>query len=272
VRCHYLSDLHLEAQDFSWTLPRGDVLIVAGDLCHAACLDPGRRDDPYAARQRERVQRFAEMALNSFARVLLIAGNHDHYDGVFEETIGTLHRYLPGITVLDDEAVEIGGVQFFGATLWSDFEGGSATAMEKGRRGVGEYFFVRTRQPEEDGGEQLTKLRPAHTAAAFDRSLAALRQHLAATAHAPTVVISHHAPSRKGLNPFHAGNGLDGAYASNLDDFIASLERVPFWVHGHTHIRRQYRIGGTQVVTNARGFDARDPVARSFSPVAFFDL
>jgi hypothetical protein len=35
---------------------------------------------------------------------------------------------------------------------------------------------------------------------------------------------------------------------------------------------RQYRIGGTQLVTNARGFDARDPVARSFSPAAFFDL
>jgi Icc-related predicted phosphoesterase len=271
MRCHYLSDLHLEAQDFPWTLPQGDVLIVAGDLGHAACLDPGR-SDPYAVHQRERVLRFADAALEKFDRVLLIAGNHDHYDGVFEDTIGVLRRCLPGITVLDNEAVEIGGVQFFGATLWSDFEGGNAAAMEKARRGVGEYFFVKTRQPDGDGGEQLTKLRPGHTAAAFDQSLAALRRHLAMTQPLPTVVISHHAPSRKGLNPLHAGNGLDGAYASDLDDFIAGLGRVPVWVHGHTHIRRKYRIGSTSVVTNCRGFDARDPAARSFTPAAFFEL
>jgi Icc-related predicted phosphoesterase len=271
VRCHYLSDLHLEAQDLPATLPQGDVLIVAGDLCHAACLDPGR-DDPYAVRQRERVRRFADAAVDSFGQVLLIAGNHDHYDGVLEDTIGTLRRCLPGVTVLDNEAVEIGGVAFFGATLWSDFEGGSEAAMEKARRGVGEYFFVKTRQPDGDGREDLTKLRPKHTAVAFDQSLKALRRHLAETEHAPTVVITHHAPSRKGLNPLHMGNGLDGAYASNLDDFVAGLDRVPFWVHGHTHIRRQYRIGGTQVVANCRGFEGRDPVARSFTPAAFFDL
>ena len=89
---------------------------------------------------------------------------------------------------------------------------------------------------------------------------------------APTVVITHHAPSRKGLNPLHIGNGLDGAYASNLDDLVAGLDRVPFWIHGHTHIRRQYRIGGTQVVANCRGFEGRDPVARTFTPATFFDL
>lgn len=37
MRCHYLSDLHLEAQDFGTALPKGEVLIIAGDLCHARC-------------------------------------------------------------------------------------------------------------------------------------------------------------------------------------------------------------------------------------------
>lgn len=35
------------------------------------------------------------------------------------------------------------------------------------------------------------------------------------------------APSLQGLNPRHAGNGIDGAYASNLDDEIAALSAVP---------------------------------------------
>jgi hypothetical protein len=74
------------------------------------------------------------------------------------------------------------------------------------------------------------------------------------------------------LNPQHAGNGMDGAFASNLDETIASLNRVPVWVHGHTHIKRTYRIGATVVRVNGRGFDRQDASSRSFSPNAFFDV
>jgi hypothetical protein len=88
----------------------------------------------------------------------------------------------------------------------------------------------------------------------------------------PTVVVTHHAPSRKGINPAFAGNGLDGAYASDLDDAIAALTGVPFWVHGHTHIRRRYPIGATTVVINSRGFEGKDVSARAFSTAAHFDV
>ena len=130
MRCHYVSDLHLESQDFPWKLPSGDVLIIAGDLCHAARLDP-TRTDKYSFNQRERVLRFAEQASAQFRHVLSVAGNHDHYDSIFEETVAHLRRWLPGITVLDNESREIDGVRFFGSTLWSDFEGRSQTAMDR---------------------------------------------------------------------------------------------------------------------------------------------
>jgi Icc-related predicted phosphoesterase len=265
-----MSDLHLESQEFSWALPKGDVLIIAGDLCHAACLGPERKD-PYALKQRERVLRFADDAVAKFARVLLIAGNHDHYDGVLEETVPTLRRHLPGFTVLDDEAVAIEGVQFFGATLWSDFEGGDEAAMMRARKGAGEFFFVKTRTADAGTGK-LPKFQPADALRAHKTALDALQRHLADAGGSKTVVISHHAPSRKGLNPLHMGNGLDGAYASDLDEFIASLEQVPVWVHGHTHIRKTYRIGGTVLRANCRGFEGRDAVARTFSVKEHFDL
>lgn len=269
MRCHYMSDLHLESQDFGQALPKGDVLIVAGDLCHAACLDPARAD-LYARRQRERVLRFADAARSNFAHVLVIAGNHDHYDGVFEDTIATLRRELTGFTILDDEAIEIGGVRFFGTTLWSDFERGSEASLNKARKGAGEFFFVRTRSGEPVAGI-LPKLRPEDALRAHAKALAAL-QAAASDSRSPMVVISHHAPSLKGLNPLHVGNGLDGAYASNLDDMIAGLQGVPVWVHGHTHIRRAYRIGATRVLSNCRGFDGRDSVARTFSPDVWFEV
>ena len=75
MRCHYLSDLHLESQSFDVRLPCGDILIIAGDLCHARRLDPARTDK-YSADQRERVQ-----------------------------------KHLCGVTVLDNEAIEIEGVR-----------------------------------------------------------------------------------------------------------------------------------------------------------------
>ena len=275
MRCHYLSDLHLETQDFTWRLPHGDILIVAGDLGNASCLAPARLD-LYSVRQRDRIRRFADAAVANFAHVLLVAGNHDHYGQTLDETIELLRSELPGVTVLDDEAIEIGGVQFFGTTLWSDFEGRSEACMDGLRRRVGDYFFIKTAMSGEgslaDGAVRLAKFRPEDALAAFDRAMAALGSHLARSAARRTVVVSHHAPSRHGCNPLHAGNGLDGAYASDLDGFIAALDTVPVWVHGHTHIQRTYRIGATDVRTNCRGFDGRDGAARRFSPNSWFEV
>jgi Icc-related predicted phosphoesterase len=271
MRCHYLSDLHLESQSFRWQLPEGDVLIVAGDLGHARCLDPSRTDK-YCVEQRGRINKFMEDAVRNFDHVLLIAGNHDHYDGVFEDTVDLMRRHLPGVTVLENSGVVIDGMRFFGSTLWSDFEGRSDTSMNGVRRRMGEYFFVKTRGRDADGRETLTKFRPEDALRAFDISLRSMWEYLSEQPTIPTVVITHHAPSRQGINPRFAGNGLDGAYVSDLDGMIAGLGCVPYWVHGHTHIRRRYRIGETVMLANCRGFDEKDPSARGFSPSAHFDV
>lgn len=271
MRCHYVSDLHLESQDFAWKLPSGDVLIIAGDLCHAARLDPSRTDK-YSINQRERVLRFAEQARAQFRHVLIVAGNHDHYDGVFDETAAQLRRWLPGFTVLDNESVEIDGVRFFGSTLWSNFEGRSQAAMDRTRKGMGEFFFVKVRERQPDGSLTLRKFRPEDAVTAFDTATAALQLAVAEAAGKPLVVITHHAPSLQGLNPLHKSNGLDCAYASDLDHEIKALGGIRCWVHGHTHIRRAYRIGDTDVLTNCRGFDGKDHSAWAFAPTSFFEI
>ena len=286
----------VDSVDFS--LPEGDVLIVAGDLCNASALAPNARGR-YAATQRERVLRFRDLAVDNFSRVLMVVGNHEHFDGVFEETVPLLAEHLDGFELLDDSAVEIGGVHVFGTTLWSDFEGRDPACMEHVRRGIGDYFFIKSRaaspvgsrnprapsrnsyHPEVHGSAanhaegaavDLRRLTPEDTLAAHDRARRRLAEHLGGAGAAPTVVVSHHAPSLKGLNPLFAGNGLDGAYASALDGMIAALETVPVWVHGHTHIRRKYRIGATRVCVNCRGFDDRDRHAQPFTAATCFDV
>lgn len=271
MRCHYLSDLHLESQEFPWQLPDGDVLVIAGDLCHAVRLAPTRADR-YSEIMRERVLRFADVARARFRHVLLVAGNHDHYDGVFGETVGLLRQHLPGITVLDDETVEIEGVRFFGATLWTDFNRRDARTMEGVRRKMGEYFFVKVQEATPDGSIIRRKFRPEDAADACERAMAALRMAVSDSNGKPLVVVTHHAPSLRGLNPLHRGNGADGAYASDLDAEIETMSGIRYWVHGHTHIRKRYRIGETVVVSNARGFEGKDPSALSFSPSVSFEL
>lgn len=265
MRFHYISDLHLEAQDGPPRLPHGDVLIIAGDLCHARVFE-AEAADGYAAAQRDRALRFADAALSSFGQVVLVPGNHDHYDGVIDDTAAIFRRHLPGFVVLDGDRADIGGVPVFGTTLWADFDGRDPDAMKRAGKGCGEFFFVRRRAP--DGS--LARFRPPDALAAFDAATDALRAFCAATAGQRPVIVTHHAPSRAGLNPAFTGNGLDGAYASALDDLVAT-SGAAVWVHGHTHIRRTYRIGLVEVRTNARGFEGKDLSARTFSAGDWFE-
>lgn len=269
MRCHYLSDLHLESQSFGLPLTSGDVLIIAGDLCHARCLDPARTDR-YSVEQRGRAMRFIDEALRKFARVLLVAGNHEHYDGVFEETPELLHRHLPGVTVLNDEAFEIEGVRFYGSTLWTNLSHLSDAEVTALRKGMGEYFFVKTRTAEPQ--QALAKLRPADTHMAHETAWRRLREVVTTEPRRPTVVITHHAPSCLGLNTRFADSPLNPAYASNLDEEIATFEKVPVWVHGHTHIAKSYRIGNTVVRSNALAFADMGRAAPGFSVKAHFEI
>lgn len=263
MRFHYMSDLHLESEDWDGALPQGEVLIVAGDLGHARCL-VAASDDGYARTQRERLLRFADRVTARFDRVLMVMGNHDHYDGVFEDTPHLIRDHLPGITLLDNEAVEIDGISIFGTTLWSDYDGGDPDAMKRANKGCGEFFFVKKRVCDESGNETLARFRAADALAAHGRAVESLKAFLEGANRDKSLVISHHPPCAAGLNPVHVGNGLDGAYASNLDGLIVEAGPAA-WVHGHTHIQRQYRIGRTDFYSNCRGFVGRDQTADKFS-------
>ena len=69
----------------------------------------------------------------------------------------------------------------------------------------------------------------------------------------PTVVVTHHAPSIRSIDPLFQGDPVSAAYASNLESLMGR-ERVVLWVHGHTHRSTHYEVKGTQVVSNQRGY------------------
>ena len=47
---------------------------------------------------------------------------------------------------------------------------------------------------------------------------------------------------------------MNGAYSSNLDEFIMDRPQIKLWTHGHTHEDFDYMIGSTRIVCNPRGY------------------
>lgn len=245
MRIHVLSDLHLEFGDFDVPDVEADVVLIAGDL------DVGARGIRWAA------HRLVD------TRVLYVPGNHEFYHHSMPELVDRLRdaasRTNGQVTVLDRDSVEIDGVVFVGATLWTDFEldGESRQAMASARRGMRDYKEIWV-----DRDDRL--LLPSDTVAAHRRDLEWLRETMPTFSSRRLVVITHHAPSAISIPPYHLGDPLNPAYASRLDH-VVEASGAALWVHGHTHHAVDYRIGGTRVVSNPRGYTP-SAIAPGFAP------
>ena len=51
----------------------------------------------------------------------------------------------------------------------------------------------------------------------------------------------------------------DAAYASDLTEVLEGSTAPDLWVHGHIHVFRDYVVGRTRIVANARGYRKQNP-------------
>ena len=198
MRVHYMSDLHLEFSNQDVALPSGEVLILAGDMTIAYCLDPANADDN-SRKARESTARFFDQACRNFRDVILLSGNHEPYgydiDGAHDRIRATLGG--GNVHYLENEAVEIDGVPFLGCTLWTDMDGRDPSALNNVGRGLNDFYLVGT------GGRRFTS---SDAADRHDASLAWLGGELLKHVGRPVVVVTHHAPSYQGLHAAHVGS------------------------------------------------------------------
>jgi Icc-related predicted phosphoesterase len=252
MRIWIFSDLHLEYADLRQPLaiPDADVCVVAGDLCRAPANG---------------VHWLAKYIAHTVPCVY-VAGNHEFYKGSIKEALEDGHAaaaQFPKVHFLENDTVTLNGIQFVGATLWTDYliEGHRELAMFHARERMNDYRQIAAqRNPWKRFLPQTAyriHLDSKHFIASTLKSEAI-----------KTVVVTHHLPHRLSIPLRFTGDLLNAAYASDLSELIEQAQPA-LWVHGHTHDSCDYRIGNTRVVCNPRGYDDEN---RSFEPSLIVEI
>lgn len=234
MKLNILSDLHLSCGTIEIPRTDADIVILAGDIA--------------------RPQEAVAWASGFDKPVLYIPGNHEFYGGSLAGTVDELRRLCAGtrIQVLDGDEIIIGGVRFLGTTLWTDFllygQGAQrAQAVHEAQDFMRDFKKI---QVSDLPGQLFT---PDDCAALCLANAGWLEHRLVDPYSGPTVVITHHAPSRQSIHPRFADSLLNACFVSDLDR-LAGASRAQLWIHGHTHDSFDYEIAGTRVVCNPRGY------------------
>jgi DNA repair exonuclease SbcCD nuclease subunit len=79
------------------------------------------------------------------------------------------------------------------------------------------------------------------------------------------VVVGHHAPSKLSTKPRYENDTIvNGAYSSDLSEFILNYPKIKLWTMGHTHHAHRYYVGETLVACNPRGYIGYEKCANEF--------
>lgn len=274
MRVNVISDLHLEFDDL--VLPGGDVLILSGDICEAKHVRKDQyQTEPvqfgFEAKRHDRYVRFFNEECAKYRKVVYVMGNHEHYGGRFDKTYSVLKENLPKhVTLLEKEYVDIDGVIFVGATLWTDCNNADHLTMQILKHGMNDYRVVQNYYADK---ELYFKLIPEFTYADHIKA----RRYIAETARQfadrNVVVVTHHSPSKKSIKPRYEGDfHMNGGYSSNLEEFIAENPNIKVWTHGHTHDEFDYQVAQCRVICNPRGYVGYEERASLFDPTVGFDI
>ncbi|MGH7707329.1 MAG: metallophosphoesterase [Vulcanimicrobiaceae bacterium] len=212
------SDLHLEVAGLESFAAAGEFIVLAGDV----------HDKP--AGVAAFVQRLPRTP------IVYVLGNHEFDNAQFDAVLAAYRAALAefeNVHLLENERVTIGGVQIFGATLWSD------TA------------------PQARSIDRLTAhfgMQGAGAAALAERHAATVDWLRACGDDVRGgVVVTHMAPSERSHDPRFAGSKIAAFFATDLEPLIAELAPA-LWIHGHIHRPVDYRVGATRVFANPRGY------------------
>lgn len=232
VKLLVLSDLHLEHGETNVCPDHDgvDVVVLAGDI-HVG------------------VQGIA-WARKAFpnTQIVYVAGNHEfhghRWDKLNEQlrVEGRKHH----VHFLENREVTLFGLQFLGATLWTDFrlfgEERKALAMNVVHRTLYDYRAI----ARDANGRAIV---PTDTLDRHRASYQWLKDRLSRAIPAKTVVVTHHYPfSHSSTGRCASAIAMAGS-GSDLDELAG---KSTLWIHAHPHNGIDHVFKGTRVVCNPR--------------------
>ncbi len=267
MKVSYCSDLHLNFGKITLENNDGaDVLILAGDI-----VEVGQWSNPY--------QQFFDDVASKFSNIVYVMGNHEHWHGDIAKTANSLREKLPkNVHLLDGSYVDIGDVRFVGGTLWTNMNRRDPITMMDASRSMNDYQYTKNSNrmvgywgTDHDGNrerhQRIAKLSVEDTIDIHEQHLKSIDEF--SSGHGKVVVVSHHAPTRMSIDARYVGSDLNGAYVSDLSDFILDRPQIKFYVHGHVHTKMEYNVGTCTVLCNPRGYNDYERVADFFNLETF---
>ena len=287
------SDVHLEFGQLEIENTEGaDVLILSGDICVAKDLNERANPDILGLTDKSnRYHAFFQKCSEEFKHVIYIAGNHEHYHGDYAKSIPRIRAnlaYLKNLHVLDKEYVAIDDVTFIGGTLWTDMNKEDPSTLYGIKSYMNDYRIIQNSNEvvhfktpvygtNEDGSTDFNnvvsqefhtrtaKFSPEDSVVDHKAMLAFISDTVKGMHTEKFVVVGHHSPSKLSTKPQYEKDVMvNGAYSSDLTEFMLDHPQIKMWTHGHTHHEFDYMIGSTRVVCNPRGYIDYEPQADNF--------
>ena len=250
-----MSDLHMEFYDNSRYLKafefeaKGDVLVLAGDTFYLRDIITPQK-------------KFWNWASQNFRQVLMVPGNHEFYNNGDVTERGDSWQWLfrPNVGYYYNKVVHIDDIDFILTTLWSMIPVQDMYHVQQGMNDFRQIMYEGRRFTPEDFNLE------------HEKCLTFLKQAVKESTAKHIVVVTHHLPTLSVVAAQHMGSVLNGAFATELGNFIAD-SRIDVWIYGHSHTNIDITIGNTRIVCNQFGYvDYYEHYKNGFVPDKIIEL
>ena len=236
--------MHLEFGNISIPKVDRDLLIVAGDL------DIGKKPIKFIKEQLK------------ISPVIYILGNHEFYHQDYDEIMDFWKKIkITNFYFLENSAVQINGIRFLGAILWTDMNQGNKIDIEAAKLGLNDFEIIR---------KDKRKFTPEDSIILHNQSIKWLKTELKKHFDGKTVVITHHLPSNLSIHKRFKKSSINPCFYSDLD-YIIKIFKPDLWIHGHTHESFDYVLDNTRIICNPRGY-CNFEENRNFNPSLIIEI
>lgn len=235
MKIQYCSDLHLEFSDNrKWVeqnqiMPKGDVLILAGDIVLFS--------------EMHKHQDFFDYVSEHFEHTFWIPGNHEYYHSDISQRNDAFEEKIrDNVTLLNNTVKTINGVRLVFSTLWSHISVANQLMIEQS---LSDFRVIRNK-------EQRLTVEDYNQLHQESRKF--LEEVMLERTSNPTVVISHHPPTFFNYPEKYANSKINEAFGTEMFSFIENSE-INYWIYGHHHCNvADFTIGTTKLITNQLGY------------------